>query len=418
VRIAVIGGGIAGIVAAYLLDRQHQVTLFEKNGYVGGHTHTFVVPDGPDAGTPVDTGFIVLNQINYPLFTRFLEQLEVRVRGADMSFGYCCEQSGLEYAGPGLDGLFAQRGNLLRPSFLGLLAEIARFSWTARRELRDGTVNGEALGDWLAQRRFSRDFQRHYLVPIASAIWSTTLGETPSYPARHFLQFFDNHGLLSPVGKPRWQTVIGGSHAYVQAFLKRFSGEVRTRTAVASVRRAEDAAFVKVDGIEEERFDAVVIGAHADEALAMLADPSEDERRLLGAWRYQRNRVVLHTDVRCLPVNRRAWASWNYRRPRHGDEAAPLAMTYHMNRLQGLRAQREYCVTLNREEPFAEGSVLLETMYTHPTYTRESVASQADLPRLNGARRTWFCGAYFGYGFHEDGTRSGVEAARGFGIAL
>lgn len=415
-QIAIIGSGVAGITTAHLLARQHQVTIFEKNGYVGGHTNTIVVEDGPDAGTPVDTGFIVTNDRTYPNFKRLLADLGVGVRDSDMSFGFQCRQRGLLYASRNLNSLFAQRGNLLRPSFLRMLAEIPRFNRIAATDLAAGKINGATLGDYVKERRFYPGLVSSYLAPMGAAIWSTPQDQILEYPAESFLRFFENHGLLTIRDQPQWQTVIGGSHAYVKAFQKRFPGQIVLKAGVTAIRRTPEGVVIERDRGTPQTFDQVVLATHADEALALLADPSADERRLLGAWRYERNRAVLHTDRSLLPERRRAWASWNYFRNRNRE--APVSVTYHMNRLQGLKTTRDYCVSLNDTRPIPERCILREILYTHPVYTFDSLATQSELPSLNGVHNTYFCGSYFGYGFHEDAVTAGLGVARHFGVEL
>jgi predicted NAD/FAD-binding protein len=413
--VAVVGGGVAGIVAAHELAKLgHDVTLFEKNAYVGGHTSTVVLEGGPDAGTAVDTGFIVCNDRTYPNFHRFLADLGVSWRWSDMSFGYHDQNTGLQYAGTTLSGLFAQRANLASPSFYAFLTEVVRFGWRAERDLERGAASGMTLGAYLSEAGGSRALRDHYVAPIGAAVWSAGLDEMLDFPAETFLRFFKNHGLLSLTDRARWQTVVGGSHSYVKAFLARFPGTVIRGAAVESIRRGTEGVVIRAAGRDPMLFDRVVIAAHADEALALLADPSPDEERLLGAWSYSRNRTILHTDETFLPPNRRAEASWNYRRERGEPGSAGVSVTYDMNRLQGLTTLRRYLVTLNpRHEP-ASGSVVREFMYAHPSYTFSSIRSQPGLKSLNGVRSTWFCGSYFGYGFHEDAVVSAFDAVRHF----
>ena len=416
--VAVVGGGVAGVVSAHELAKAgHQVTLFEKNAYVGGHTATVVLDQGPDAGAPVDTGFIVCNDRTYPNFHRFLADLGVSWRWSDMSFGYYDRNTGLQYAGTTLSGLFAQRANLASPSFYSFLAEVVRFGWRAEKDLGRGVLTGLTLGDYLTRVGGSRALRDHYVAPIGAAVWSAGLDEMMDFPAETFLRFFKNHGLLSLTDRARWQTVVGGSHAYVKAFLARFPGTVIKGAAVESVRRSGGGVEIRAAGRDAMRFDRVVIAAHADEALSVLADPSPDEERLLGAWSYSRNRTVLHTDESFLPPNSRANASWNYRREQGEPGSAGVSVTYDMNRLQGLKTLRRYLVTLNpRREP-APGTIVREFMYTHPSYTFSSIRTQPELRSLNGVRSTWFCGSYFGYGFHEDAVASAFDAVRDFAAA-
>ncbi|MDE2511892.1 MAG: FAD-dependent oxidoreductase [Elusimicrobia bacterium] len=411
--VAVVGGGVAGIVAAHELAKSgHDVTLLEKNGYVGGHTNTVVLDSGPDAGTAVDTGFIVCNDRTYPNFHRFLADLGVPWRWSDMSFGYHDANTGLQYSGGSLSGLFARRANLLSPSFLSFLADVIRFGGRAEAELERGGLAGKTLGDFLSGAGCSRALRDHYVAPIGAAIWSAGLGEMMEFPAETFVRFFKNHGLLSLTDPIRWQTVVGGSHAYVKSFLARFPGTVLKNAPIESISRSDAGVVVRAAGREPRRFDRVVIAAHADEALKVLADPSPEEKRLLGAWSYARNRTLLHVDEFFLPPNPRAWASWNYRRERGESGTASVSVTYDMNRLQGLATKRRYLVSLNpRVEP-ASGSVVREFLYTHPVYSFASIRSQPELRSLNGTRATWFCGSYFGYGFHEDAVASAFSVAR------
>jgi len=417
-RIAVVGAGVAGIASAWLLQRRHDVVLLEKNKYVGGHTNTVEIPDGPDAGTPVDTGFIVLNDRTYPLLHRFLKQLDVRVRSADMSFGFCCHRTGLQYAGTSLNGLFAQRANIVSPAFHRGIWDCIRFNRTAIRDLDRGGLDDLTLRDYVGKLGLSRRFLDLYLVPMGGAIWSTSAREMMDFPAKTLVRFFKNHGLLTPFDMPQWQTVVGGSQTYVRAFLERFEGEVRRDVSLDHVRRTNHGVVLRQDNGREEEFDRVVIATHADEALKLLADPSELENRLLGAWSYSRNRTVLHTDTRFLPPNKRAWASWNYTREKSRRDEVAVSLTYHMNRLQGLETRKQYCVTLNTSREIRPKSIIAEFNYTHPLYNKSAVESQSRLPELNGERHTWFAGSYFGFGFHEDAVRSGVAVGRGFGIEL
>jgi predicted NAD/FAD-binding protein len=407
---------VAGLTAAHLLSRVCRITVFEREDYPGGHTCSVEISSGPDAGLVVDTGFIVMNHRNYPLFTRLLEQLGVALQDSDMSFSYHCEATGFHYAGNGLNGLFSQRRNLANPAFARMLADIVRFGRCARRDLAAGGPAAATLGEYVRGLALSPWFAERYLYPMTSAIWSTAPGEVGGFPARSILRFFDQHGLLTHVSAPRWRTVVNGARSYVAAIRARLNGEVVLATPALRLTRREDGVEVATArGIE--RFDGAVVATHADQALALLADPSPDERRLLGAWRYTANRTVLHTDTRALPPRRRAWSSWNYTRERAGDGAA-LSVTYYMNRLQRLRTPRTYCVSLNRRGAIDPAAVVAERTFTHPRYDAAAAATQVELPRLNGLRRTWFCGSYFGHGFHEDAVRSAAAVARDFGVAL
>jgi len=417
-NIAVVGTGVAGLTAAWLLARRHDVTLFEKNDYPGGHTHTIVVPGGPDAGTPVDTGFIVMNHRNYPLFTRLLEQLRVPLRDSDMSFGFHDRETGLQYAGTNLNTMFAQRRNLLSPSFHRMIRDVLRFYRESPRDLNEGKLAGLTLGDYLKRGAYSAVFVHQHIIPMGAAIWSTASSRMMEFSAENFIHFFRNHGLLGIEGRPQWRTVAGGSHTYVKAMLKSFPQPVRLKSQVDQVLRRNGRVSIETRDGTLEWFDRVVIAAHADEALDLLADPSGAEERLLGAWSYERNHTLLHSDVSVLPPNRRAWASWNYARECGARGENAVSVTYDMKRLQGLDTRARYLVTLNRVGPVAAASVVREMWYTHPVFSFEALKTQAELPKLNGERSTYFCGSYFGYGFHEDAVRSGVEVARAFGIEL
>jgi predicted NAD/FAD-binding protein len=409
---------VAGLTAAWILQRKHRVTLFERNDYAGGHTHTVTIPDGPDKGTPVDTGFIVMNHRNYPLLTRLFEQLGVALRDSEMSFSYWDETTGLQYSGGGLNALFAQRRNLLRPAFLRMVREIFRFFREAERDMTAGRLREQTLGDYLERGGYSDMFVRHHLIPMAAAIWSTPDNRMMEFPAESFVQFFHNHGLLTVNDRPQWRTVVGGSHSYVKRMLADFTGEVHLSAPIASIRRFADRVALATAHGPAGEFDGVVIAAHADEALGMLADPSDAERRLLGAWVYQPNDTVLHTDACAMPPLHRIWSSWNYTRERGSDPAGPASLSYWMNRLQGLQTSTPLFVSLNRRAPMAAEHVVMRMVYHHPTYSREALAAQRELPALNGQRRTWYSGSYFGYGFHEDAVRSAVELVRGFGLDL
>jgi predicted NAD/FAD-binding protein len=417
-KIAVVGGGVAGIMAAYLLQERHEITLLEQNDYLGGHTHTIDIKDGPDAGIAVDTGFIVLNEATYPLLQKFLTRLGVATRVSEMSFGFQCLQSGLVYAGTDLNGLFAQRRNLVNPKFFRFLLEIMRFSKQARHDLEKGNFPAITLGQYLADGGFSSFMIDNYLVPMAAAIWSTPALQIADFPAEPFLRFFSNHGLLSFSNRPQWRTVVGGSHAYVKAFIRDFRGRLHLEAPVRAIRRQHDGVRISLADGESLVFDQVIIAIHADQALCLLEDPSALETRLLAPWCYQRNHTVLHTDSSLLPRQKRAWAAWNFTREAKNGMQRPVFVTYYMNRLQGLAAQRDYCVTLNRQAELRSETVIATMDYLHPLYSFASMATQAELPQLNGQQRSWFCGSYFGYGFHEDAVRSGVAVANAFGVFL
>lgn len=416
-KIAVIGCGVSGLTVAHLLQDKYDITLFEKNDYLGGHTHTIEIPDGPDAGTPVDTGFIVCNDKTYPLFHRLLDQLGTKVRSSVMSFSYHDEESGFHYSGNDLNSLFAQRRNVLRPSFWKMLLEIRRFCRDGLAAIESNSLPNETIGEYLRKGKYGREFSEWYLMPMMAAIWSAPTAETTGFPAAALLKFFRNHGLLSLTNRPNWQTVSGGSHAYVKAFAKKFRGTVRLSCPATGVRRGNGGVFVSVGG-KEIFFNKAVIAAHADEAMGILSDPSPEEVRLLGPWHYQKNKVLLHSDTAVLPPSRCAWSSWNYVRECADNPERPVSVTYYMNFLQGLRTQRDYCVSLNRRSQVKSGSVVRELEYMHPTYSFASMNTQSELSSLNGIRQTYYCGSYFGYGFHEDAVRSGAAVSRMLGVEL
>jgi predicted NAD/FAD-binding protein len=417
-KIAVVGGGVAGIVASHLLQRHHHVTLFEQNDYLGGHTHTIEITEGPDAGLAIDTGFIVMNDATYPLFRTFLAQLGVEARVSEMSFGFQCHRTGLVYAGTDLNGLFAQRQNLINPSFYRFLFEIVRFSKQARQDLERGAISQVTLGEYLKRGHYSNFMVDNYLVPMAAAIWSTPALKIHDFPADPFLRFFRNHGLLSLHNRPLWRTVVGGSHAYVKAFTREFKGRLHLDSTVRGINRSPEGVQLTFPDGEVQTFDQVVIATHADQALRLLQDPTQLEQQLLSPWAYQSNHTILHTDSSILPKQKHAWAAWNFTRETSEKEDRPVYVTYYMNRLQGLRARNDYCVTLNRGEDFQPKTVIAEMAYHHPLYSFGSLATQSKLPQLNGRQRTYFCGSYFGYGFHEDAVRSGVSVANAFGLEL
>ena len=417
-NIAVIGSGVAGLTAAYILNREHNVTVFEKNDYAGGHTHTIVIDKGPDKGTPVDTGFIVMNHANYPLFTKLLSQLGVNLRDSDMSFGYHCEETGLQYSSRGLSGLYAQRGNVVSPKFQRLVYDLLRFYKHAKSDLETGAAAKLTLGEYLKERNFSDIFLTHHILPMGSAIWSTPDDEMMDFPADSFFRFFNNHKLLSLTGQHVWRTVEGGSHSYVKALRETLKKDVLVNSAVKSLKRTKGAVKIKAEGRKEETFDIAIIAAHADEAFKLLSDPTADEKRLLGVWRYQKNRTVLHTDDTLMPTNKNAMASWNFIRSVGKEKGSPLTLTYDMNRLQGLKTVNNYYVTLNSVKKIPKDKVIASMDYYHPTYTFKSMNTQVELHKLNGVNGTYYCGSYFGYGFHEDAVRSGVDVAKLLGCDL
>jgi predicted NAD/FAD-binding protein len=407
-KIAIIGTGISGLTAAWQLRHEHDLTLFEANDYIGGHTHTVEV-DVRGQRYAVDTGFIVFNDWTYPNFIALLEQLGVASQPTVMSFSVRCERTGLEYNGENLNTLFAQRRNLFRPSFYRMIRDILRFNREAPK-LLDGSRD-LSLDDYLRQGNYSREFTDHYILPMAAAIWSAEPGMMGAMPARFFVRFFKNHGLLSVNDRPRWRAIRGGSRTYVAALTAPFRDRIRLRCPVEWVRRHPTHVQVKPWNGPAEHFDEAVIATHSDQALRLLADPTPCEREILGAIPYQANEAVLHADTRLLPCRKLAWAAWNYHLPARRRDR--VAVTYNMNILQSLDAPETFCVTLNPSEAIEPARILYRTTYHHPVFTKAGVEAQARRDEISGVNRTWYCGAYWGYGFHEDGVNSGLAVARG-----
>jgi uncharacterized protein len=417
-KIAIVGAGVSGLVVAHLLHDRHEITVFEAADYAGGHANTIRV-DTPNQTHHVDTGFIVFNDRNYPAFERLLARLGVPWQPSTMSFSVSDGRGDFEYSGASPNGLFAKRAHLLTPWFHRMVSDLARFHRAARELLARPGVEargGPSLGDWLERQRFSRPFIERLIVPQASAVWSADPGQMWSFPARFLAEFFDHHGMLGFLGRPRWRVVAGGSARYVEALTAPFAQRIRLRTPVRAVKRDERGVLVSPRGGEPERFDEVVLATHSNQALTLLSDATGVERSVLAAIPYQVNEAVLHTDERLLPRRRRAWASWNYHwRPEPGPRAT---VTYHMNRLQSLRAEREFCVTLNRTGAIDPARIIRKITYAHPVFTSAGVEAQRRFSEISGVDRLHFCGAYWGWGFHEDGVRSALRVAERFGARL
>jgi predicted NAD/FAD-binding protein len=409
VRIAIIGTGISGNVVAHHLHRDHEVTLFEAADHIGGHTHTHTVElDGETH--QIDTGFIVFNDWTYPNFIELLTELGVESQPSSMSFSVRSERSGLEYNGTSLNTLFAQRRNLFRPSFHRMIRDILRFNRASLKLLAGG--NDITLGEHLRAHDYSRELIDDYLIPMGAAIWSTDPARMLGFPARYFVRFLHNHGLLSIDNRPTWRVIKGGSARYVEKLTAPFRDRIRLRTPVEYVRRLPDRVLIKARGLEPEFYDHVFFACHSDQARRLLADGTPLEREVLSAIRYQENEVVLHTDTSLLPRTRRAWAAWNYHVLR--ENTGKVALTYNMNILQGLKARHTFCVTLNRSEMVDPASIIRRLVYHHPLYTLAGVAAQQRQHEVNGVNRTYFCGAYWRFGFHEDGVVSALNALKHF----
>lgn len=414
-RIAVVGSGISGLGAAWLLSRKHDVHLFEARARLGGHTHT-VVHDLDGRDLPLDTGFIVYNERTYPLLTRLFKELSVETQDSEMSFSVSCLDPDIEYASHGLSGLFAQRSLLFSASHLKMLRDVVRFGHRGRQILGGNEDPRITIAEFLEDERFSETFARFYLMPMVSAIWSSGTDLAADYPRDALLRFLDNHGLLQITGQPTWRTLVGGSSSYLAPLTRPLGDRVHCGNGVERIHRSADEVELVLDDRSRHRFDRVVVAAHADQALRILAEPTEDETELLGRWSYSLNDTWLHTETSLMPRRRQAWASWNYLMTDSSQKSASL--TYHLNRLQRIDEDREYLVSLNPEtEPVPE-SVIRRLSYSHPVYTPQSVDTHNELPRLNGLNRTHFCGAYFGNGFHEDGFASAVAVADDLGVAF
>jgi predicted NAD/FAD-binding protein len=412
VRIAIVGGGVSGLVVAHLLHRQHEITLFEAGDYLGGHTNTIHV-DRDDGTWDVDTGFIVLNDRNYPNFNRLLRDAHVAIQDTHMGFSVKAEDSDFEYAGTPT-GVFAQRRNLVDPTFWRMLFDMTRFN-RQLRTLLDSPDPGPSLGDWVDSNGYSKAFINRLIVPQASAVWSADPAAMWSFPARFLAEFFANHGMLGFRDRPQWQTVVGGSQTYVRALSAPFADRIRLSSPVTRIRRDDHGVDVHTNGASD-RFDEVVLACHSDQALAMLDDPSPAEHDLLGAFPYQPNVAVLHTDRSLLPRRPAAWQAWNYHL--FAEPRPMTTVTYHMNRLQKLTAPVEFCVTLNMTDRIDPSKIIKVIPYAHPVYTQAGVDAHARWPEISGVRRTHYCGAYWGWGFHEDGVVSAQRVCEAFGFRV
>lgn len=415
-KIAIIGTGISGLTSAYLLNQKHEVTLFEKNSYVGGHTATIDVTLN-NKNYAIDTGFIVFNEKTYPRFLKLLEQLDITPQKTEMSFSVHNDQSGMEYNGHTLATLFAQKRNMFKPQFWLFLREILRFNKLCKAlYASDNIPLSLTLGDFLQQEHFSEYFCQHYILPMGAAIWSTSLPEMRQFELRFFVRFFQHHGLLNVSDRPQWYVIPGGSREYVAPLTKSFKDKIHLNTNINQVtRHAGKVSIHFADGSTEE-FDEVVFACHSDQALALLGDASEQEQQVLGDIPYQNNQVVLHTDTKLLPKRKAAWASWNYLLD--GTSNKPATVTYNMNILQGLNNAPTFCVTLNQTERINPGNIIQSFNYAHPVFNKKSMQAQKQRPTICGVNHTHFVGAYWYNGFHEDGVHSATDVAERFGIQL
>jgi len=427
-KIAIVGAGISGLTSAYYLCRQHQVTVFESEPEIGGHTATKSV-EIEGQRYDVDTGFIVYNDWTYPNFIALMNEIGVSGRKSEMSFSVTCETTGLEYAGSNINTLFADRKNLLRPSYWKMLRDIVRFNKGAIEDLENGKITPDiSLAEYLAEKDFGRMFRDKYLVPMGAAIWSSSLEGMDDFPALFFIRFFKNHGLLSVKNRPQWHTITGGSRNYLPVLAKPFSESIRTGVNITKIERGVDYVDVEFtnsgQASSKERYDAIVIATHSDQALQLLTDASKTENEILGAIPYRSNEVVLHTDKTRLPWREKAWSSWNYRLPTEDardssalEDLLPK-LTYNMNILQGIQSDTVFCVSLNQTDEIEQSKILGVYHYSHPVFTREGVDAQARWSEINGVKNTWFCGAYWANGFHEDGVSSALRVVESINATL
>ena len=413
-RIAIIGAGISGMVAAYLLCREHEIVVYEANDYVGGHTHTIDV-DVEGRRYPVDTGFIVFNERTYPNFIKLLRQLGVSWQPSKMSFSVRCGKTGLEYSPTSPNALFAQRRNLFRPAFVRMILEIFRFRKTSE-DLIKSRDDEMTLGAYLQTKRYSKWFRQYFIIPMGSAIWSADPTLFHDFPARYFATFFHNHGFLQIRNQPQWLVIQGGSKQYVEKLIDPFRDRIHLQCPVQSISRRKTHVEVRLHDGDIDHFDQCIIAAHSNQALSMIADPTDTERAVLSAIPYQENLTVLHTDSSMMPRHRSCWAGWNSFIPKESRHAVTL--TYNMNILQSLQAPLDFCVTLNQEYTIDPGKIIQETTYHHPVYTSLGRSAQKRFREISGKNRIHFCGAYWGYGFHEDGVKSALAVCESFGKSL
>lgn len=421
-KIAVVGSGVAGLTAAYLLNKENDVTLIEKEGRLGGHTRTLNITDGADAGLAVDTGFIVMNLRNYQNFSCLLKKLGVEIRKSCMTFSYHDAQTNYGYAGTSLRGIFPDFSYLFKLRHMAMLGDLIRLAFIGYKDLKSGYLKGKTLGDYLDDRKFCPEFQNNYLFPMGAAIWSSPMLKMRDFPAEPYLHFLENHGLLRLINPPQWYTVKGGSNSYVKAIVKTLKHEPKVACDIQTILRPDNApAEIHYTNGECEQYDHIVIATHADTTLKLLGDADQSEETRLSPWVYQDNQVVLHTDTDFMPPKKALWASWNFlRKPSETSEknATPVSVSYYMNRLQGLKTKTPYIVTLNPQKAIDPSKVINSTILTHPLYSFDALNTQETLRAQNGSRNTWFCGSYFGYGFHEDAVLSSVQLANSFNIQL
>lgn len=413
-KIAVIGAGVSGMVCAYLLSEDHEVVMFEANDYIGGHTHTIDVPLNGNT-YPVDTGFIVFNHKTYPNFIKLLKKLGVESKPSNMSFSVQCQRTGLTFSPSTLNALFAQRRNLFRPSFYRMLLDALRFRKESL-ELLDGDDYETTLYQYLKDKRYNKYFIEHFIIPMGDAIWSANPMQFEDFPARYFVEFFHNHGILRIRNQPQWLVVKGGSREYIKPLTQPYRDRIHLNSPVIKIHRYPDHVKVGTANGGNETFDHVVVATHSNQALTMLADPTEAEADILGSIPYQDNEAILHKDASLLPFRKAAWASWNYHIPK--EALGRVAITYDMNILQSLGAKDEFCVTLNLSPAIEPDKIIEKMNYEHPLYAPKSLLARRRQDEITGVNRTYFCGAYWGYGFHEDGVNSALAVCKHFGKSI
>lgn len=417
-HIAVVGSGVAGMVSAWLLSQKYTVTLIDKNDYIGGHTNTIAVKSH-SREIDIDTGFIVYNEPNYPNLVGMFEHLGVHTRPTTMSFSASIKQSGLEYAGSDIDTLFAQRRNIVSLRFWKLVYDITKFNRKAKALLNDERVSQKlTLGEFLTLNKIGLAMQNDYLLPMAAAIWSCPPTQMLAFPAKSFVQFFNNHGLLNIKDRPQWRTVVGGSCQYIKQLLAEYTGKIIVNNGVVSINRDSDTVILTLKNGDQIQCDEVVIATHADEALTLLDKPTDNEKQTLSAFRYQKNATYLHTDKTAMPMLPKVWSCWNYLASKSGEQTSEVSVTYWMNELQGLVTETDYFVSLNPISAIAPEHVIKAITYMHPVFDNEAMAAQKKLVTLQGIHKTWFVGSYFGYGFHEDALTSAVKLAQKFNVDI
>lgn len=411
-KIAIIGSGISGLTSAYILNKKHDITIYEKNDYIGGHTHTHKIPENNKTFN-VDSGFIVYNENTYPNFIRLLDLLNVERQHSNMGFSVKTSYKDFEYSGNSIGSIFAKKSNMFNPYFLNMLKSILRFNKVSIKDL-DKIDASTSLIEYLKSKRFSSYFIKYYIVPMAAAIWSTSPKMILKMPALFFIKFFNNHGLLQVKNRPQWWVIKNGSKQYVKKIINQFNGTINLNTPVIKVSRNENQVIIKTK-TNSDVFDAVIFATHSDQSLRLLQDYSDDEKNILSKIKYQKNTALIHTDTSILPKRKNAWSSWNYLLNKDDDT---VTLTYNMNILQSLNASKTYCVTINDCDLVDKDKIIKKINYEHPLFTKDTIESQNNKNLINGVNNTYFCGAYWGNGFHEDGVNSALDVCKHFGMEL